>query len=212
MAIAEFQADGVRCAHRMKPRFFATPAAFRAWLEANHTSSSELLVGFHKTSTGKPSLTWPQSVDEALCFGWIDGVRKSLGETSYTIRFTPRKPTSHWSLVNLARVKALMAEQRMQPAGVRAWELRTEARIGRASHEQRHVIELTPEALAKLGANRAAQRYFDAQAPSYRSAAKHWVTSAKKEETREKRLAVLIERCAAGEPIPPMRWAKKRKA
>lgn len=194
-----------------KPHFFATPSEFGAWLEAHHESVSELLVGFHKTKTGKPSLTWPQSVDEALCHGWIDGVRTSLGETSYTIRFTPRKPTSHWSAVNLARVKALIAERRMRPAGLRAYERRVEGTSGRYSYEQRHSAVLPPAALAFLRAHRAAWAYFEAQAPSYRTAATHWVVSAKKEETRERRLGVLVESCAAGRPIPSMRWVKKKK-
>jgi uncharacterized protein YdeI (YjbR/CyaY-like superfamily) len=193
----------------MKPRFFATPEAFRAWLELHHASAPELLVGFHKTKTGKPSLTWPQSVDEALCFGWIDGVRKSLGETSYTIRFTPRKLTSHWSAVNLKRVKELIAQKRMRPAGLAAWEKRVEGKSGQYSYEQRHAIELTAEALAQLRANQAAWSYFQAQAPSYLVAVRHWVMSAKREETRAKRLEILIGCCAAGQPIPSMRWSKK---
>ena len=194
----------------MKPRFFAAPEDFRAWLEVHHAKASELMVGFHKTKTGKPSLTWPQSVDEALCFGWIDGVRKSLGATSYTIRFTPRKLTSNWSAVNLKRVKELIAEERMRPAGLVAWQKRSEGKSGRYSYEERHSVELSVEALARLRANRAAWTYFEAQAPSYRTAARHWVMTAKKEETREKRLEILIECCAAGRPIPPMRWAKKK--
>ena len=194
----------------MKPRFFATPAEFRAWLEAHHERASELLVGFHKTKTGKPSLTWPESVDEALCFGWIDGVRTSLGDTSYTIRFTPRRPTSHWSAVNLKRVNELVAQNRMRPAGLRAYARRAEGTSGRYSYEQRHTIELPPSALATLRANRAAWSYFHAQSPSYRAAATHWVMSAKKEDTRVKRLAILVDSCAAGRPIPPMRWVKNK--
>ncbi len=195
---------------KMNPLFFTTPAEFGAWLEAHHDPHTELLVGFHKTKTGKPSLTWPQSVDEALCHGWIDGRRTSLGEESYTIRFTPRKPGSHWSAVNLKRVKELIAEKRMRPSGLRAYERRGEGKSGQYSYEQRHTIELTDAGLKALRANKAAWKYFEAQAPSYRRAAKHWVMSAKKEETREKRLGVLIECCAAGRPIPPMKWVKKK--
>ncbi len=197
---------------KAKPRFFATPVDFRPWLQEHHARAAELLVGFHKAKTGKPSLTWPQSVDEALCFGWIDGVRTSLGETSYTIRFTPRKPTSHWSAVNLKRVKELVAAKRMRPAGLRAYEKRSEGTSGRYSYEQRHTIELPAAALAKLRARAKAWKYFEAQPASYRTAAKHWVMSAKKQETRDKRLAILVDSSAAARPIPPMRWVKKKKA
>ena len=112
----------------MKPRYFATPEKFRAWLAKNHASAPELLVGFHKKDTGKPSITWPQSVDEALCYGWIDGVRRSLGPESYTIRFTPRRPRSVWSSINIARVKVLSKEGRMAPAGMAAYERRSRDR------------------------------------------------------------------------------------
>ena len=195
----------------MKPKFFATPPEFGDWLEAHHDSATELLVGFHKTRTGKPSLTWPQSVDEALCHGWIDGVRKSLGETSYTIRFTPRKPTSHWSAINLKRVKELIAQQRMRPAGLRAYEKRSEKNSNRSSYEQRKTIELLPAMVAIFRKNRGAWKFFEDEAPPYyRTAAKHWVMTAKKEETREKRLLVLIESSTAGLRIPPLRpWPRK---
>lgn len=196
---------------RETPRFFETPTDFRDWLEQHHERATELLVGFHKTKSGTPSLTWPQSVDEALCFGWIDGRRTSLGETSYTIRFTPRKPTSHWSAVNLKRVPELIAANRMRPAGLRAYEKRTSGISGRYSYEQRHTIELPAAALAIFRANDAAWRHFETQPASYRKAAKHWVMSAKKEETRDKRFAILVESSAAARPIPPMRWAKAKK-
>lgn len=194
------------------PRFFATPTDFRDWLEQHHERATELLVGFHKTKSGTPSLTWPESVDEALCFGWIDGRRTSLGEASYTIRFTPRKPTSHWSAVNLKRVPELIADERMRPAGLRAYEKRGAGTAGRYSYEQRHTIELPSAALATFRANDEAWRYFEAQPASYRTAAKHWVMSAKKEETRAKRFAILVESSAAVRPIPPMRWVKKKKS
>src|SRR6266540_6941417 len=121
----------------MKPRFFATPAHLRKWFDKNHGTEKELLVGFHKKSSGRPSVTWPESVDEALCVGWIDGIRRSLGEESYTIRFTPRRARSIWSAVNIARAKALEREGRMKPAGRKAFEAREEYRSGIYSYEQR---------------------------------------------------------------------------
>src|SRR5262245_62058630 len=118
-----------------KPTFFATPARFRAWLERHHLTASELLVGFYKTNSGKASITWPQSVDEALCFGWIDGVRKSLGPHAYTIRFTPRRPRSIWSAINVEKVAQLTKLGKMRPAGQRAFALRTAERTGVYSFE-----------------------------------------------------------------------------
>lgn len=193
----------------MKPRFFSAPSEFGDWLEKHHATETELLVGFHKLKTGKPTLTWPQSVDEALCYGWIDGVRRSLGETSYTIRFTPRRPTSHWSSVNIKRVAELIAEKRMRPAGLAAWGRRTEKNSARASFEQKHPIELPAPMLAKLRANGDAWKFLETVAPSYRKAAFHWVVSAVKEETREKRLGVLLECSATGLRIPSLRPLKK---
>jgi uncharacterized protein YdeI (YjbR/CyaY-like superfamily) len=195
----------------MKPQFFESPAEWNAWLRDHHAKATEVLVGFHKTKSGKPSLTWPQSVDEALCYGWIDGVRRSLGETSYTIRFTPRKASSNWSTVNINRVKELTAEKRMKPAGVRAWELRSEARLSRYSYEQRKDVELDAAAVKAFRAKAAAWKYFEGEAPSYRTAAIHWVMTAKKEETRAKRLAILLESSAAGLRIPMMRWSGGKK-
>src|SRR5688572_9956723 len=127
-----------------KPTFFATPAAFRAWLERHHETAKELLVGFYKTNSGKPSITWPQSVDEALCFGWIDGVRKSLGPDAYTIRFTPRKPKSIWSAINVDKVAQLKKLGKMRPAGLRAFAHRTAERTGVYSFERNRAAELTP--------------------------------------------------------------------
>ena len=187
-----------------KPRFFATPAAFRAWLEAHHEAQTELLVGFYKTSTGKPSITWPESVDEALCFGWIDGKRKSAGEDAYTIRFTPRKPTSIWSAINVAKVAALTKAGKMRPAGKRAFALRTAERTGVYSFERNQAAALAPDQEAKLRANKQAAVFFDAQAPWYRRTAIHWVISAKQEATRDRRLAQLITDSAAGRTIPPL--------
>ncbi len=189
----------------MKPRFFATPAAFRAWLEARHETAKELLVGFHKKASGKTSITWPESVDEALCFGWIDGVRRRLDETAYTIRFCPRRPTSIWSAVNVARVAELTSLQRMRPAGLRAFALRTPERTGIYAFERHEAATLTPAQEKTLRANRRAAAFFDAQPPGYRKTAIHWVVSAKREETRERRLQHLIANSAAGQRIGPLR-------
>jgi len=183
------------------PTFFATPDEFRAWLEAHHGTETELVVGFHKKGSGRPSITWPESVDQALCFGWIDGIRRSLDEESYTIRFTPRKPRSTWSAVNINRARELIDEGLMRPAGLAAFEARADDRSAIYSYEQRHSAVLPPEMEERFRANRAAWRFFEAQPPSYRKTAIYWVTSAKKVETRQKRLTTLIEDSANGRRI-----------
>jgi uncharacterized protein YdeI (YjbR/CyaY-like superfamily) len=188
----------------MKPTFFETPAAFRQWLSANHETARELVVGFFKRHTLRASITWPESVDEALCFGWIDGVRKSLSVDAYTIRFTPRKPTSTWSAVNVDRVKELTALGKMAPAGLRAFATRTAERTGRYSYERIEVAKLTLEQQKQLDANKKAKAFLEAQPPWYRRAVMHWVSSAKREETRARRLSQLIEDSAAGRPVPPL--------
>jgi uncharacterized protein YdeI (YjbR/CyaY-like superfamily) len=188
----------------VKPIFFATPSAFRAWLAANHAKARELLVGFHKVGTGKPSLTWPQSVDQALCYGWIDGVRRSLGADSYTIRFTPRRPRSIWSLVNKRRFGELRKQGLVSPAGLAAFTLRTAARTGVYSSERRTPARLPPAHEKALRANARAWAYFQARPPWYQRTALHWVVSAKKEETRERRLQTLIADSAAGRTIGPL--------
>jgi len=195
----------------MKPKFFATPAKFRAWLEKNHADKEELLVGFYKKDSGKPSITWPESVDEALCFGWIDGVRKSLGDESYTIRFTPRRPRSIWSAVNVKKVKELIALGKMEPAGLRAFEARGDDRTAIYSYEQRKASKLTPDQEKQFRANKAAWSYFEAQRPSYRRTAIHWVTSAKKVETRQKRLELLVQCSAKGSWVPHLIPPGKRR-
>jgi uncharacterized protein YdeI (YjbR/CyaY-like superfamily) len=182
----------------MKPRFFATPARFRAWLETNHARQDELLVGFYKKGSGRPSINWSEAVDEALCFGWIDGVRKSLGEDAYTVRFTPRRPRSNWSLVNVARVAELERLGKMAEAGRRAFEARTPERTGVYSSERARPAELEPDDEARLRANRKAAAFFDAQPPGYRRVAIHYVISAKRAETRQRRLDRLIADSAAG--------------
>jgi uncharacterized protein YdeI (YjbR/CyaY-like superfamily) len=186
----------------MAPRFFATPAAFRKWLAVHHARKTELWVGFHKRATGKPSLTWPESVDEALCAGWIDGVRKRIDDESYMIRFTPRKSSSTWSAVNIGRMAALTQEGRVLPAGLAAFAKRTEKKSGTYSYEQREAAELDAAQQRQLRAHPAAWKHFQAQAPWYRRTVAHWVTRAKKEETRQRRLTALIECCKRGELIP----------
>jgi uncharacterized protein YdeI (YjbR/CyaY-like superfamily) len=189
----------------MEPTFFATPADFRAWLERHHESHSELIVGFHKRGSGRPSITWPEAVDQALCFGWIDGVRRRIDDASYSIRFTPRKARSTWSAVNIRRMKELVEEGLVAPAGLAAFERRADDRSAIYSYEQRKAARLEPDQERRLRADERARAFFEAQPPSYRRAAIHWVTSAKKPETRDRRLAQLIECSAAGEPVPPLR-------
>ncbi|HMV66807.1 MAG TPA: YdeI/OmpD-associated family protein, partial [Myxococcota bacterium] len=186
----------------MEPLFFDGPAAWRAWLEAHHATTPELLVGFWKVGTGRPSLTWPESVDEALCFGWIDGVRRGHGELAYTIRFTPRRASSHWSRVNVDRVAALLAEGRMRPTGIAAFEARREDRTARASYERDEEARLEPHEQAALEADAAAWAWLQAQAPWLRRSSLHWVVSAKRAETRARGLLALIERAREGRPIP----------
>jgi uncharacterized protein YdeI (YjbR/CyaY-like superfamily) len=189
----------------MEPTFFTTPAAFRAWLAAHHETESELLVGFHKRATGRPSMTWPESVDEALCFGWIDGVRRSLGEESYTIRFTPRKARSTWSAINVTRFGELRESGLVAAAGLAAFERRSEDRTAVYSYEQRREAQLGSAFEARFRASPEAWAWFQAQAPSYRRVATYWVVSAKRADTRERRLAQLIEDSAAGQRIRSQR-------
>ena len=185
----------------MDPTFFATPDAWRAWLARHHASAEELWVGFYKRGTGRPSITWPESVDQALCYGWIDGVRRSLGQESYVIRFTPRRAGSTWSKVNLKRIGELEELGLMQPAGRTAHAARTTAKSGIYSYEQRNQARLTPEQEGSFKRNRKAWNFSQAQAPWYRRTATYWVATAKREETRAKRLATLIADSAAGRRI-----------
>lgn len=181
-----------------KPKFFATPEDFRTWLIANHERQTELLVGFYKVGSGKPSMTWSQSVDEALCFGWIDAVRRSAGPDAYTIRFTRRKPKSIWSAINVAKVEQLTAAGKMYPAGERAFALRTAERTGVYSFERKEEAQLSAAELLEFQRNKKAYAYFEGQAPSYKRTALHWVVSAKRPETRVRRLQTLICDSAAG--------------
>ena len=187
------------------PQYFPTPDDLRAWFRAHHKSAEVLWVGYFKKATKKPSVTWPESVDEALCYGWIDGVRKTVDDERYTIRFTPRRAGSHWSQVNLDRVAALESAGRMRAAGRKAFERRHEGSgtVG-YSYEDVHRASLSPAQEKRLRADQAAWAFFEAQAPWYRRGAVHWVTSAKREDTRERRLQKLIDCSAAGETIPPL--------
>lgn len=184
----------------MEPTFFPTPAAFRRWLEKNHDKSPELLVGFYKKDSGKPSITWPESVDQALCFGWIDGVRRRIDDVSYSIRFTPRKPISNWSAINIARVAELTKLGQMRPAGLHAFEQRREDKSAIYAYENA-VRTLDPADEKTFRANRKAWQFFNAQAPSYCRVCIYWVTSGKKEETRARRLATLIDDSANGRRV-----------
>lgn len=182
------------------PLFFASSIEFRTWLHANHAAETEVLVGFHKKASGRPSMSWSESVDEALCYGWIDGVRRSVDADRYSIRFTPRKPRSIWSNVNMAKAKALIADGRMQPAGLAAWERRSAERSGVYIFEQA-TVAFDAELERHFRKHGAAWRFFQAQPPGYRRLMIGRVMSAKRPETREKRLAALIELSAAGKRL-----------
>ena len=184
-----------------RPRFFATPAKWREWLQRHHASATDVWVGFHKRGSGRPSITWPESVDEALCFGWIDGVRKRLDESRYVIRFTPRRKGSVWSSVNLARIRELTRLGLMRPAGLAAHEGRTAGKSGIYAYEQRKKARLPAAMQRRFKGNRQAWTFFQTQPPWYRQVTTWWVVSAKREETRERRLALLIEDSAAGRRI-----------
>ena len=192
---------------KMKPAFFRSPAEFREWLMKHHTTLHELLVGFYKKDSGKPSITWPDSVDEALCFGWIDGIRKSIDRSSYTIRFTPRKSGSIWSAVNIKRAQALIAQGWMLPAGLKAYEARRENKSGIYSYEQRSA-ELAQPYNRLLRRNKSAWSFFRDQPASYRKAVHWWIISAKKEETRLKRLEKLTAFSVEGQRLPELRPRK----
>ncbi|HKQ58365.1 MAG TPA: YdeI/OmpD-associated family protein [Candidatus Eisenbacteria bacterium] len=187
----------------MKPRFFATPDDFRRWLERHHARAPELWVGFHKRGTGVPSITWPESVDAALSFGWIDGVRKRLDAERYVIRFTPRRPGSIWSAVNVRRIQALKRKGLMHAAGLAAFAKRTPARTGVYSFEQRP-HDLPPRFLKAFKARPKAWAHFRARPPWYRRTVAWWIVSAKQEATRERRFAILLAHSERGQPIPSL--------
>lgn len=189
------------------PVFFTGPDDFRAWLTQHHGTAPELLVGFFKVASGRASMTWSESVDVALCFGWIDGVTRGIDDERYCIRFTPRRPGSIWSAVNVAKVEALMAAGLMTPAGVAAFEQRREDRTAIYSHEQEDPERLTlsEDKMRYLRDTPGAWEFFTAQAPSYQRAVVHWIHSAKRPETRERRLAELRSASADGRPVAQFR-------
>jgi uncharacterized protein YdeI (YjbR/CyaY-like superfamily) len=189
----------------MKPTYFRAPAEFRAWLKKHHATADELWVGFYKRGSGMPSITWSEAVDEALCFGWVDSIRRSVDDKRYTNRFTPRKPTSNWSEVNVRRVEELARQRRMRAPGRKAFEARQPKKAGTYSYEQRYDVRLSPEFERRFRARKTAWAWFRDQPPSYRSAALYWVMSAKKPETRGRRLSALIEDSAVGRRVPPLR-------
>jgi uncharacterized protein YdeI (YjbR/CyaY-like superfamily) len=183
-----------------KPIVCETPADFRRWLKANHKSADHVLVLLFKTGSGKASITWPESIEEALCFGWIDGVRQPIDADSYTIRFTPRGPKSRWSQVNIASVARLREQGRMTPAGEAAFEARVEG-PPRAYSPKAPMAKFEPAHAKALVANKKADAFWQAQAPSWRHKTAWWVTSAKAQATRDTRMSKLIEACAAGKRL-----------
>ncbi len=192
----------------MEPRdvtFFETSDAFRAWLEKHHDSADELWVGYWKKATGRASVTWEETVDEALCFGWIDGIRKRVDEESYTIRFTPRRAGSVWSRRNIDRIEALSKAGRVATPGAEAYARHAADRSGVYAFEQATPPQLSSEYIARLRANAAAWQDWESRPPGYRRQVAHWVMSAKREATRERRLASLIDDSAAGRKVKPLR-------
>jgi uncharacterized protein YdeI (YjbR/CyaY-like superfamily) len=171
----------------MTPVFFSSQSEFRTWLEKNHEHETELLVGYYKVNSGKPNMTWSQSVDEALCYGWIDGVRRSVDDVSYCIRFTPRKKTSNWSKVNIKKVEELLKLGLMQPAGLKAYSYRKEEKSGTYSFERDTKI-ITDSFIKKFKTDKEAWAFFVKQAPSYQRTVLYWIRSAKQETTQFSRL------------------------
>jgi uncharacterized protein YdeI (YjbR/CyaY-like superfamily) len=189
----------------MRPTFFATRRELRAWLDEHHDTSSELWVGLYKKSSGHPSVTWPEVVDEALCFGWIDGIRRGIDEQSYMNRITPRKANSNWSEVNIRRVQELTKQRRMRAAGQKAFRERRKAPASVPAYEQRYTVKLDAASERRFRAEKEAWRWFRGQPDGYQASARLWVMSAKKPETRERRLTTLIEDSAKGRRVPPLR-------
>jgi len=189
-------------ARKVKAKYFASGAAFRSWLEANHDRASELLIGFYRKTASRKGITYPEALDEALAFGWIDGVRRGVDDERYTIRFTPRKPRSIWSNVNVKRVVELIAVGRMMQPGLDTFAKRDLKRSGIYSYEREVAAELSAADIKTIRADRAAWEFHEKQPPSYRRLVAHWVTSAKKPETRARRLQVLIANAREGKRIP----------
>lgn len=184
----------------MKATFFATQENFRTWLEQNHESESELVVGYYKVGTNKPSMTWSESVDQALCFGWIDGVRRSIDDESYCIRFTPRKKNSIWSAINIEKMEKLTQLGLVAPAGLKAYSYKTEKNSYNYSYE-RALAQFTTAQINLFKSNEQAWEFFSKQAPSYQKVILHWVTSAKQEKTQLARLEKLIQASEKGERL-----------
>ncbi len=193
----------------MKAKHFKTAAEFRAWLAKHHGSETELIVGYYKKETGKPSMTWPESVDEALCYGWIDGVRRSIDGESYCIRFTPRTAKSNWSAINIRRANELIEAKRMRAAGLKAFEARKEQRFGTYSYETRKE-QLDEPYQGLLKKNKQAWTFYQSCSPAYRRKVNWWVVSAKREETRLERLRKLVDLCAQGKSLEPARKPKAK--
>jgi uncharacterized protein YdeI (YjbR/CyaY-like superfamily) len=192
-------------------RIFPTAAAFRAWLEANHGATAELWVGYYKKGVPKTSMTYPQSVDEALCFGWIDGLTKRIDDEVYTIRFTPRRKTSNWSAVNLAKIAELTAAGRMHPAGVRAFEERDRRKDAIYSYD-RPVADLPADMLERLRADEAAHGYWQSRTASFRRQVTYWIVSARRPETRERRFTALLSNAAAGRDPQPLLVSREQRS
>jgi len=191
--------------------FFSGPEEFRAWLAANHDTATELWMGLNKKHVPERGLTWEEAVVEALCWGWIDSVAQRIDDDTRRQRWTPRKPISNWSAINIASVERLKAEGRMQPSGLAAYERRLDGRSAIYSYEQVRDAELPAEYAARLTADPAASAFWAVATASYRRLAVHWVVSAKQEATREKRMAQLLEDCAAGRLIPSQRYGDQPK-
>lgn len=183
------------------PKYFHTASTFRIWLEANAASQAELLVGFHKVDSGRPSMSWSESVDQALCFGWIDGVRRRIDDDAYSIRFTPRKTTSIWSAVNIRKFEQLEAQGLMTPAGAAAFTHRKESKSKIYAYEQETTAQLSSQEVKTLRRVKQAWTYFEGTPPSYKKVVLHWITSAKRVETRASRLATLIAACASSQRL-----------
>lgn len=195
----------------MEPIYFRSPAEFRAWLEKNHNTATELLVGFYKKDSGEKGITWPEAVDQALCFGWIDSVRQRVDDRRYSNRFTPRKRTSIWSDVNIKRVAELTEQGQMQPAGLKAFEARNQAKAGSYSNENKdEARKLSDDYEQQFRANKKAWDYYQLQSPSYQRAANWWVMSAKQESTRIKRLATLIADSEKGQRLAQLSYGTNK--
>jgi uncharacterized protein YdeI (YjbR/CyaY-like superfamily) len=195
-------------AQASRPLFFESAAEFRDWLDRHHDHAKEVVVGFYKVGTKQATLSWSDAVDEALCVGWIDGLRRAVDEQRYQIRFTPRRPGSNWSALNIRKAKALIQAGRMKPAGLAAWDAR--AQSSPYSYEQTFEDSFAKSEEKALRSNKAAWKDWETRAPSYRKSATRWVTSAKRPQTRKSRLETLIRCCAAGAVIPPLRYGRHK--